>query len=115
MAIARALIRKPDIYLFDDSLSALDFRTDAKLRKALKQAAGSATILLVAQRVSSITHADQIIVLDNGEIAGIGTHNELLEKCSIYQEIAASQLSDSESVLSELELEKQEKEEIRHE
>jgi len=96
LSIARALIRKPEIYIFDDSFSALDFKTDAKLRAALKEETTDATVLIVAQRVSTIIDADQIIVLDNGEIAGIGNHQELMNTCSVYQEIVMSQLSEEE-------------------
>ena len=98
VSIARALVRNPEIYIFDDSFSALDFKTDAALRKALNelcQRTGS-TVLLVAQRISSIMHADQIVVLDKGRIAGIGTHDELMKTCEVYQEIAYSQLSKEE-------------------
>ncbi|WP_061808827.1 ABC transporter ATP-binding protein [Rossellomorea vietnamensis] len=97
LSIARALVRKPDIYLFDDSFSALDYKTDARLRAALKQETGDATVLIVAQRVSTVIDADQIIVLDKGEVAGIGTHLELLDTNEVYQEIVASQLSEEES------------------
>lgn len=96
LSIARALIRKPDIYLFDDSFSALDFKTDAKLRAELAKVTKNATIILVAQRVSTVTEADQIIVLEEGEIAGIGTHQELLADNRIYQEIVSSQLAEEE-------------------
>ncbi len=98
LSIARALVKQPDIYIFDDSFSALDFKTDAKLRKALNEltAKTKATVLVVAQRISSIMHADSIIVLDNGRIVGNGTHEELLKNCSVYQEIAYSQLSKEE-------------------
>lgn len=96
LSIARALLRRPDIYIFDDSFSALDFKTDAALRRELKAQAGSSTMLIVAQRISTIIHAEQIIVLDEGRIAGIGTHKELMESCSTYQEIALSQLSKEE-------------------
>jgi ATP-binding cassette, subfamily B, multidrug efflux pump len=96
LSIARALVRKPDIYIFDDSFSALDFKTDAKLRAALKEETAEASVLIVAQRVSTIIDADQIIVLDNGEIAGIGSHRELLNTCSVYREIVMSQLSEDE-------------------
>jgi ATP-binding cassette subfamily B multidrug efflux pump len=96
LAIARALVRKPEIYIFDDSFSALDFKTDAKLRAALKDETAQATVLIVAQRVSTIMDADQIIVLDDGEIAGIGKHKELMETCSVYREIVMSQLSEEE-------------------
>ncbi|UTE78545.1 ABC transporter ATP-binding protein [Rossellomorea sp. KS-H15a] len=97
LSIARALVRKPDIYLFDDSFSALDYKTDARLRAALKQETVDATVLIVAQRVSTVIDADQIIVLDKGEVAGIGTHRELLDTNAVYQEIVASQLSEEES------------------
>ena len=96
LAIARALIRKPEIYLFDDSFSALDYKTDAKLRSTLSRETGNSTIILVAQRVSSVTHADQIIVLNEGKIAGIGTHSELLNNNKIYQEIVSSQGEEEE-------------------
>jgi ATP-binding cassette, subfamily B, multidrug efflux pump len=96
LSIARALIRKPDIYLFDDSFSALDFKTDAKLRAALKEETKHATVILVAQRVNTVVDADRIIVLDKGQIAGIGTHQELLETNDVYREIVESQLSEEE-------------------
>ena len=96
LAIARALAKKPEIYIFDDSLSALDFKTDMALRKALKKETSDATVLIVTQRVSTIMGADQIVVLDNGEIAGIGTHRELMKTSKVYQEIALSQLSKEE-------------------
>jgi ATP-binding cassette subfamily B protein len=96
LSIARALVKKPDIYIFDDTFSALDFKTDASLRKALKKETDNATVLIVAQRISTIMSADQIIVLDNGEIVGIGTHKELMKKCKVYKEIALSQLSKEE-------------------
>ncbi len=96
LSIARALAKQAPIYIFDDSFSALDFKTDAKLRAALKQDTADATVLIVAQRVSTIMHAEQIIVLDEGKIAGIGTHQQLLESCPIYREIAESQLSKEE-------------------
>jgi len=96
LSIARALMKKPDIYIFDDSFSALDFKTDSALRKALKEELGTSTILLVAQRISTIMNADQIIVLDEGKVVGIGTHKELMDSCPIYQEIALSQLSREE-------------------
>ncbi|MGI6575328.1 MAG: ABC transporter ATP-binding protein [bacterium] len=96
LAIARALVRKPKIYLFDDSFSALDFKTDAKLRNALQKETKDATLIIVTQRVSTIIDAEQIIVLDEGKIAGIGTHQELLKTCTVYKEIVASQLSQEE-------------------
>ncbi len=93
LSIARALVRKPEIYLFDDSFSALDFKTDAKLRAALKKETLDATVLIVSQRVSTVMDADQIIVLDDGHIAGIGNHRKLMETSQIYYEIVSSQLS----------------------
>lgn len=96
LAIARALVRKPEIYLFDDSFSALDFKTDAKLRAALKDEIGESTEIIVAQRVGTVMDADRIIVLDEGMIAGIGTHKELLSTCEVYREIVSSQLSEEE-------------------
>jgi ATP-binding cassette, subfamily B, multidrug efflux pump len=93
LSIARALVRNPEIYLFDDSFSALDFKTDAKLRAALKKETLDATVLIVSQRVSTVMDADQIIVLDEGRIAGIGDHRELMEKSEVYYEIVSSQLS----------------------
>ena len=98
LSIARAIIKKPEIYIFDDSFSALDFKTDAALREELMKSCKKtgSTVLLVAQRISSILHADQIIVLDEGRIVGKGTHQELIKSCRIYQEIASSQLSKEE-------------------
>lgn len=98
LSIARALVKQPEIYIFDDSFSALDFKTDAKLRKALNELTKKtqSTVLLVAQRISSIMHADRIIVLDQGNVVGIGTHDELMKSCEVYQEIAYSQLSKEE-------------------
>lgn len=96
LSIARALTRRPKIYLFDDSFSALDFKTDAKLRAALKQNVSDSIVIIVGQRVSSIMNSDKIIVLDNGKILGIGTHKELMQNCEVYQEIARSQLSEEE-------------------
>jgi ATP-binding cassette subfamily B protein len=96
LSIARALMKKPEIFLFDDSFSALDFRTDSALRKALNERIEKSTIIIVAQRVASIMNAEQIIVLDEGEIVGKGTHKELLENCKPYREIAESQLSKEE-------------------
>jgi ATP-binding cassette subfamily B protein len=96
LSIARALVKKPPVYIFDDSFSALDFRTDAALRRALRDYTGGATTLVVAQRVSTIMNAQQIIVLDAGKIIGKGTHRELLDTCEEYREIAESQLSKEE-------------------
>ncbi|MGH1443389.1 MAG: ABC transporter ATP-binding protein [Exiguobacterium profundum] len=96
LSIARALVRKPDLYVFDDSFSALDFKTDAALRKALKEETKDATVLIVAQRVSTIMDADRIIVLEEGAVAGIGTHEELFATNAVYQEIVKSQLSEEE-------------------
>ena len=96
LSIARALVRKPDIYIFDDSFSALDYKTDANLRAALNEETKDATMLIVAQRVSSVMDADQIIVLDHGRVAGIGTHDELLETNEVYQEIVESQLTEED-------------------
>lgn len=96
ISIARALVRQPEIYIFDDSFSALDFKTDAQLRKALAAQTRESAVLIVAQRISTILHADQIIVLDDGEMVGKGTHRELLESCDVYREIALSQLSKEE-------------------
>jgi ATP-binding cassette subfamily B protein len=96
LAIARALVKKPPIYIFDDSFSALDFKTDSALRKALKEKTGESTVLVVTQRVATVKNADQIIVLDEGRLVGKGTHEELMESCETYQEIAFSQLSKEE-------------------
>ena len=96
LSIARALVRKPEIYVFDDSFSALDFKTDARLRSALKEETRAATVLIVSQRVSTVMGADQILVLDEGHIAGIGTHHELMESSKVYREIVSSQLSMEE-------------------
>jgi ATP-binding cassette subfamily B multidrug efflux pump len=96
LSIARALVRKPEIYIFDDSFSALDFKTDARLRNALRKETENSTVLIVAQRVSTVMDANQIIVLDNGEIIGIGTHKELINSCKVYREIVSSQLSEEE-------------------
>ncbi|MEZ4865573.1 MAG: ABC transporter ATP-binding protein [Caldilineaceae bacterium] len=98
LSIARALVKNAPIYIFDDSFSALDMKTDATLREALTQAARGSTLLIVAQRVGTILNADQIIVLENGEIVGRGTHRELLRSCDVYREIAQSQLSEEELV-----------------
>lgn len=96
LAIARAIIRRPEIYIFDDSFSALDYQTDAKLRARLKKETTESAVLIVAQRVGTIMHADKIVVLNEGNVVGIGTHHELLENCPIYYDIAASQLSKEE-------------------
>jgi ATP-binding cassette subfamily B multidrug efflux pump len=97
LAIARALVKKPDIYVFDDSFSALDFRTDARLRAALARELGDATVIIVAQRVGTILHADRIVVLENGRVAGIGTHDELMKTCETYREIVLSQVTEEEA------------------
>ena len=96
LSIARALIKKPEIFIFDDTFSALDFKTDASLRKALKSEITNSTVLIVAQRISTIMNADQIVVLDKGKIVGTGTHKELMKTCEVYEEIALSQLSKEE-------------------
>lgn len=96
LSIARAIAKDPKIFIFDDSFSALDYKTDVTLRKALKEHTVNSTVIIVAQRISTILHADQIIVLDEGKIAGIGTHKELLKNCDVYYQIAASQLSEKE-------------------
>lgn len=96
LSIARALVRKPEIYVFDDTFSALDFKTDARLRAALKGETRDATVLIVAQRVSTVIDADQIIVLDDGKIVGIGKHNQLMKSCTVYKGIVRSQLSTAE-------------------
>lgn len=96
LSIARALAVKPKIYIFDDSFSALDFKTDAALRKALEAETKDRTVLIVGQRISTIMNADKIIVLDEGKIVGQGTHRELMKQSKVYKEIAYSQLSDEE-------------------
>lgn len=96
LSIARAIVKEPDIYIFDDSFSALDFKTDATLRKALKDETKESTVLIVAQRISTIINADKIIVLDEGKMVGMGTHDELMKNCEVYKEIALSQLSKEE-------------------
>ncbi|HOC80885.1 MAG TPA: ABC transporter ATP-binding protein [Bacilli bacterium] len=106
LAIARALIKKPEIYIFDDSFSALDFKTDIRLRTALKQYTKQASVIIVAQRVSSIMDADNILVLNEGKIVGQGKHQELLKKCQVYQEIVFSQMDESE-IKRTLEIKKQ--------
>lgn len=94
LSIARALVKKPELYIFDDSFSALDFKTDAALRKALSQETQDSAVLIIAQRISSIQHANQIIVLDEGKVAGIGTHDKLMKHCLVYQEIYKSQTKE---------------------
>jgi len=96
ISIARAIARDPEIYIFDDSFSALDYKTDSVLRKALKNYTKDATMLIVAQRIGTILNADKIIVLDEGKIVGQGKHEELLENCDVYKQIALSQLSEKE-------------------
>jgi len=96
LAIARAIVKRPPIYIFDDSFSALDFKTDSALRKALKKKTGDSNVLIVTQRVATVKNADQIIVLDKGRLVGKGTHQELMKTCETYQEIASSQLSKEE-------------------
>lgn len=96
MTIARALVSKPEILILDDSASALDFATDAALRKAIAQSTNKMTVFIVSQRANSIRYADKIIVLDDGKQAGMGTHKELLESCDVYREICYSQLSAEE-------------------
>ena len=96
LSIARAIAKHPDIFIFDDSFSALDYKTDVALRRALKKQTADSTVLIVAQRISTILHAEQIIVLDDGEVAGIGSHQELLANCEVYRQIAESQLSEEE-------------------
>ena len=96
LSIARAIAKDPEIYIFDDSFSALDFKTDAKLRKSLKEEISESTVLIVAQRISTILNAEQIIVLDEGKMVGKGTHKELLNNCEVYKQIALSQLSKEE-------------------
>ncbi|MDR0958055.1 MAG: ABC transporter ATP-binding protein/permease, partial [Clostridiales bacterium] len=96
LSIARALAKKPPVYIFDDSFSALDYKTDSALRAALKKNTSNATLLIVAQRIGTIKNAEQIVVLEQGEVVGRGTHRELLENCEIYKQIALSQLSAEE-------------------
>jgi ATP-binding cassette subfamily B protein len=97
LSIARAVVRRPEIYVFDDSFSALDFTTDARLRTALRGETREATVLIVAQRVGTILHSDRIVVLAEGTVAGVGTHQELLETCETYREIVYSQLTPEEA------------------
>lgn len=96
LSIARAIAKDPEIFIFDDSFSALDLKTDAALRAALSEITKNKTVIIVAQRISTILNADQIIVLDEGKIAGIGTHKELMKNCEVYSQIALSQLSKEE-------------------
>jgi ATP-binding cassette subfamily B protein len=96
IAIARALVRKPEIYIFDDTFSALDFKTDAQLRAALRRETADATVIIVAQRVNTVMDADRIIVLEDGLVVGTGTHRELIRACDVYREIVSSQLSEEE-------------------
>ena len=104
LSIARAIAKRPEVFIFDDSFSALDFKTDVALRKALKKRTKESTVLIVAQRISTILHAEQILVLDEGRIVGKGTHEELLEHCEVYRQIAESQLSASELGMEESEV-----------
>jgi ATP-binding cassette subfamily B protein len=97
LAIARALVKRPDLYIFDDSFSALDFRTDARLRAALGKELDDATVIIVAQRVGTILHADRIVVLEGGAVAGIGSHEELMASCETYREIVLSQVTEEEA------------------
>ena len=96
LSIARALVKKPELYIFDDSFSALDFKTDAALRKALEKETENVAVLIIAQRVSTIRHANQIIVLNEGKIVGKGTHDQLLETCEVYREIVNSQTKEDD-------------------
>ena len=104
LAIARAIAKDPKIFIFDDSFSALDLKTDAALRKALAENVKDSAVIIVAQRISTILHAEQILVLDDGKVVGKGTHEELLRSCEVYQEIAKSQLSEKELGLKESEV-----------
>ena len=94
LSIARALVKRPELYIFDDSFSALDFKTDAALRRAMKKDVRDAAVLIIAQRISSIMDADKIVVLDDGKAVGIGTHLQLMDTCSVYREIYESQTKE---------------------
>ena len=107
LSIARAIAKDPKIYLFDDSFSALDYKTDVALRRALKNETDNATVIIVAQRISTVLHANQILVLDEGRLVGKGTHAQLMATCPEYQEIARSQLSQKELNLEHLNTEKE--------
>lgn len=96
LSIARALVKKAPVYIFDDSFSALDYKTDSALRRALKEKTANSTIIIVTQRISTIKNAEQIVVLNDGQVDGIGTHHELMRSCETYREIALSQLSQEE-------------------
>ena len=100
LSIARAIAKHPQVYLFDDSFSALDYQTDAALRQALAKQTHDATVIIVAQRISTVLHANQILVLDDGRVVGAGTHAQLLATCPEYREIARSQLSEKELALN---------------
>ena len=107
LSIARAIAKDPKVYLFDDSFSALDYKTDVTLRRALKAQTDNATVIIVAQRISTVLHANQILVLDEGRLVGKGTHAQLMVSCPEYQEIARSQLSQKELALDTLNTEKE--------
>ncbi len=107
LSIARAIAKDPKVYLFDDSFSALDYKTDVTLRRALKAQTDNATVIIVAQRISTVLHANQILVLDEGKLVGKGTHAQLMVSCPEYQEIARSQLSQKELALDTLNTEKE--------
>ena len=96
MSIARAIAKNPKVFIFDDSFSALDLKTDAALRKALAEKVSDSTVIIVAQRISTVLHAEQILVMDEGRIVGRGTHEELLANCEVYRQIAKSQMSEKE-------------------
>ncbi|MEI6144116.1 MAG: ABC transporter ATP-binding protein [Candidatus Berkelbacteria bacterium] len=115
LSIARALARKPEIYIFDDSFSALDFKTDAALRKALKSETKNKTVLIVAQRISTILSAEKIVVLEEGNIAGIGNHAELMKSCDVYREIALSQLSEEELAKYQIDVDAEKAKIVQHE